>query len=104
MLGKEGDRVMFTVDGVSVTEDGVDMMVSDDKSTNKVNYMETKKFYNCNEIGCISYNCSKKNKKTAETDGSTDDKPTDVKETEKMDRPPDQKTGTLSLMAAVKRG
>ena len=104
LLGNKDEGVTFTVDSVSVTEDDVDMMVSDDKSTNKGNYMATKKFYNCNEMGYTSRNCTKKNKKTAATYGSTADKPTDAKEIWTTERSPDRKTGTISLMAKFKKG
>ena len=55
-------------------------------------------------MGHILRNCPKKNKKTADTDRDTADKATNVKETRTLDRPPDRKMGTVSLMAAVERG
>ena len=104
LLGNNVDRVNLTVDGVSVTEDDVAMMVSENKNTNKGKYMASKKCYNCNKMGHISRNCPKKNKSLTNIDGATINGPNDKTETGTTDRPPDRKIGTVSLMAAVERG
>ena len=104
LLGSRGDRVVFIVDGMSVTEEDVTIMVPDEKSTGKGKYMASKKCFYCNEMGHISRNCPKKNKQQTETDGGNDDATTDTTETRTTDRPPDRQTGTVSIMAAVEIG
>ena len=89
MLDSEGDRVTFNVYVVSVTEEYIVMIVSDENPRTKECTWLAKNVVSVTRWITSQGNCPNKKKQQTETDGGNVDATNDATETRNTYRPPD---------------